>query len=211
MRLCSRTTGIQEAKSEEENNLRGSPSAEVVGYNAEARGLRGLLKRRKRRKRIRKRNRNRARGVPRVDPHPEKEETVDECFKRCKDKYGSNGLFTRNLKRNAPQKRQDQRDKRRADRGGTRTKYEECRERCRKHMHGKNRTPRADPYELGFGEYGYAVGRENRRKQRCAAGNMEACGWNALNWDDPIGHQHKAYDYDPVHGYDYGGDWPFWP
>lgn len=83
-----------------------------------------------------------------------------------KNRGGSRGRGrhcpTSDGKKNAAQKRQDQRDERRHKTNPHRTQEEEDRERERKHRHGQNRRSRADPYEPGYGDTKYAKNARER-------------------------------------------------
>lgn len=95
-------------------------------------------------------------------------------------------------KKNAAQKRQDQRDRRRKFTNPGRTQFEEDRERWRKHGQAINRgNPRGDPYEPGYGDPFYARNREFSPWR----GN----NWHALDYDPWDG----KFDYDPIHGTHY--------
>lgn len=91
-------------------------------------------------------------------------------------------------KKNAAQKRQDQRDRRRKQYNPGRTQDEEDRERWRKHdQANKWGNPRRDPYEPNYGDPSYARNREYSPYR----GNH----WHALDYD-PWDYD---YDYDPIH------------
>jgi len=137
----------------------------------------------------------------------------------------------RNLKYNAAQKRQNQRDRRRFNFNPGRTWQEEERERWRKHTQAaKIGRPRKDPYEPNRGDRYYARKREVARSNRCrgtGGGGLfggpgfggRDCNYVALNWDvgaGPGSQNHGERDYDPIHDKDYypgdygiGNSW--WP
>lgn len=81
-------------------------------------------------------------------------------------------------KRNASQKRQDQRDARRARDNPNRSQDEEQRERQRKNKQSRSRDkPCADPSDPYCGDEDYTQGRERGRVQRCNR-NGESCNYH---------------------------------
>lgn len=107
-------------------------------------------------------------------------------------------------KKNAAQKRQDNRDERRQRWGIHRTDGDAHRERDRKHTQANNRgRPQVDPYEPNYGDTNYALKRERARDSRCKRfGRAEDCGWAALDYDWP-NYGHGGNDRDFVHGTHY--------
>jgi len=72
------------------------------------------------------------------------------------------------FKKNAAQKRQDQRDRRRRDTNPDRSHREEERERERKRRQSRSRSRRdIDPYDEDEGDEDYGRDREARRRERC--------------------------------------------
>lgn len=129
--------------------------------------------------------------------HPSEEELELES---AEPELTSRNLRGRRLEKlNAAQKRQIQRDKRRAITNPYRTQAEADRERWRKHRHGQNRGPQADPYEPGYGHSNFAGIREGRRRDDCAS-TGRGCGWRALDYDYS---PHGGYDWDSIHNKHY--------
>ena len=107
-------------------------------------------------------------------------------------------------KKNAAQKRQDQRTERRRKRGVHRTEEMAMAERERKHRQGNDRlNDAADPWEPGFGDPNYALELEMERAYLCRMyGLEEDCNWHALDYDWP-NDGHGGYDQDFIHGEHY--------
>ena len=94
----------------------------------------------------------------------------------------------------AAQQRQYQRDRRRRYTNPDRTQAEEDAERLRKHEQGIF-DRRRDPYDREFGDYDYAVYREERLREDCER-NRVHCNFHALDWNEAD----RRYNYDWVHG-----------
>jgi hypothetical protein len=107
-------------------------------------------------------------------------------------------------KLNAAQKRQNNRDNKRRNRGVIRDKLKADKERNRKHAQANNRgNNRADPYEPEYGDTEYAHKREHLREARCKeTGLLKDCGWKALDYDS-TNNGHGGYDQDYVHNKHY--------
>mmetsp|Transcript_34167 Transcript_34167/g.62849 ORF Transcript_34167/g.62849 Transcript_34167/m.62849 type:complete len:236 (+) Transcript_34167:139-846(+) len=128
------------------------------------------------------------------------EEMNEEDKNRSRNRSGNNNNDDdrRPQKKNASQKRQDQRDSRRSQDNPNRSQREEQNERNRKSNQSKNRGNRcADPSEPGCGNDNFPRNREAKRNFRCNnRGN--SCNYHRANPEDEPNRRRAGRDSDCV-------------